>query len=373
MPGMTVGDSSLRAAPALAVCIAALLVAGCGAGGKGGAETSRASSSTVSPCHWVTQPMWSPDGTQIVYYGRRWPPLKNRNPIYILHALCTMGGDGTNMQPVRYTTCGGKHCPSDPSDPGLIAWTQFGILYQSGGGVFRIVPGNKPQQIARPSAVSYVTNPAGTRLAAAPYYDSCDTCAGPLTIYDAQTGAVVGKVGGKKLSNVDPSLSPDGSSVAFGRFTSNQTGKSLGIWAANTNGRSLRQLVKVGLYPLWSPTRAKVAYQVQGGSLHLVSAAGGKSRTLVPGRVENVFGWSPNGRYVAFAQAGRNGSKLAVVNVATRKVRTLLRLNDSPTASWAPDSLHLVVNSLPPGAKCGPTYRVSLTGSTPVKIASCTR
>lgn len=317
--------------------------------------------------------MWSPDGTQIVYYGRRWPPLKKRNPIYIVHALCTMGGDGTNVQPLRYTTCGGKHCPEAP---GLIAWTQFGILYQSGGAVFRIVPGNQPQQIARPSAVSYATNPAGTRLAAASYDDSCDTCAGPLTIYDAKSGAVVGKVGGKKLSNVDPSLSPDGSSVAFGRFTSNRTGKSLGIWAASTNGSSLRRLVKVGLHPLWSPTSAKVAYLVQGrvsSSLHLASAAGGKNRTLVPGRVGNVFGWSPNGRYVAFAQAGRNGAgKLAVVNVATRKVRTLLRLNFSPTASWAPDSLHLVVNSVPRNAKCGPTYRVSLTGSAPIKIASCT-
>lgn len=317
--------------------------------------------------------MWSPDGTQIVYAGRRWPPVKNRNPIYSLHALCTMGGDGTNMQPVRYTTCGGKHCPEDA---GLIAWRQFGILYQSGGGVFRIVPGNKPQRIARPSAVSYVTNPAGTRLAAAPYYDSCDTCAGPLTIYNAQTGAVVGKVGGKKLNNVDPSLSPDGSSVAFGRFTSNQTGKSLGIWAANTNGRSLRQLVKVGLQPLWSPASAKVAYTVQGrtsSSLHLVSASGGKSRTLVPGKVENVFGWSLNGRYIAFELAGRNGTgKLAVVNVATRKVRTLLHLNYAPSVSWAPDSLQLVANSVARSAKCGPTYRVSLTGSAPVKIASCT-
>jgi len=348
--------------------IATTVVLACVAAACGGAA-----SSTVSPCGWVSQPMWSPDGTQIVYYGRRWPAPKTSGSINILHALCTMRGNGTNVQPVRYTTCSGDHCPEAP---GLIAWTQFGILYQSGGGVFRIVPGNKPQQIARPSAVSYVTNPAGTRLAAAPYYDSCDTCAGPLTIYSAQTGAVVGKVGGKKLNNVDPSLSPDGSSVAFGRFTSNQTGKSLGIWAANADGSSLRQLVKVGLYPLWSPTSAKVAYLVQGrmsSSLHLASAVGGNGRTLVSSRVENVFGWSPNGRYVAFAQAGRNGaSKLAVVNVATRKVRTLLRLNASPTASWAPDSLNLVVNSLPHNAKCGPTYRVSLTGSAPVKIASST-
>jgi hypothetical protein len=330
-----------------------------------------AASSTVSPCRWVSQPMWSPDGTQIVYYGRRWPPVKNRNPAYILHALCTMRGDGTDVQPVRYTTCGGKQCPEPP---GLIAWTQFGILYQSGGAVFRLVPGNKPQKMASPSAVGYVTNPAGTRLAASRYDDSCDTCAGPLTIYAVPTGAVVGKVGGKKLSNVDPTLSPDGSSVAFGRFTSNATGKSLGIWAANTDGSSLRQLVKVGGYPLWSPTSAKVAYLLQ-GSLHLVSAAGGTSRTLVPGKVENVFGWSPNGRYVAFAEANRTGAgKLTVVDVATRKVRALLRLSASPTAataSWAPDSLHLVVSSLPE-ARCSPTYRVSLTGAAPAKIASCT-
>jgi hypothetical protein len=348
--------------------IATTVVLACVAAACGGAA-----SSTVSPCRWVSQLMWSPDGTQIVYYGRRWPAPKASSSINILHALCTMRRDGTNVQPVRYTTCSGDHCPEAP---GLIAWTQFGILYQSGGGVFRILPGNKPQQIARPSAVSIVTNPAGTRLAAASYDDSCDSCAGPLTIYDAQSGAVVGKVGGKKLSNVDPSLSPDGLSVAFGRFTSNRTGKSLGIWAANTDGSSLRQLVKVGLYPLWSPTSAKVAYLVQGrmsSSLHLASAVGGNGRTLVSSRVENLFGWSPNGRYVAFAQAGRNGaSKLAVVNVATRKVRTLLRLNFSPTASWAPDSLHLVVNSVPRNAKCGPTYRVSLTGSAQVKIASCT-
>jgi hypothetical protein len=35
---MTARDSSLRAAPALAVCVAALLVAGCGGGGKGNAR-----------------------------------------------------------------------------------------------------------------------------------------------------------------------------------------------------------------------------------------------------------------------------------------------------------------------------------------------
>jgi hypothetical protein len=56
--------------------IATTVVLACVAAACGGAA-----SSTVSPCRWVSQPMWSPDGTQIVYYERRWPPLKKRNPI----------------------------------------------------------------------------------------------------------------------------------------------------------------------------------------------------------------------------------------------------------------------------------------------------
>jgi hypothetical protein len=44
--GMTVRDSSLRAASALAVCAAVLLVAGCGGGGKGGAKVLGGSNNT---------------------------------------------------------------------------------------------------------------------------------------------------------------------------------------------------------------------------------------------------------------------------------------------------------------------------------------
>src|ERR1700751_757993 len=46
VPGMNVRDSSLRAAPALAVCAAVLLVAGCGGGGKGGAKVLGGSNNT---------------------------------------------------------------------------------------------------------------------------------------------------------------------------------------------------------------------------------------------------------------------------------------------------------------------------------------
>jgi hypothetical protein len=316
----------------------------------------------------VSQPTWSPDGEQIAYYGTRWPPPSHphRNPNDILQALCTADADGTSAQPVRYTVCS-ERCP-DPPYP--VRWLQSGILYLQGGDIVRIVPGSKPRTIARIGAVSFVTNPAGTRIAAEKYYPSCLTCAAPVTILDARTGAVVGTAGGKKLDNVDPSLSPDGASVAFDRAASNDSGKTFGIWTATTNGGHLRQLAKVGREPLWSPTAPRIAYVAPAGTsteLRLISAGGGTSRALAR-NVLSVFGWSPDGKSIAF-ESGTG--RLTVVDVATGKLRSLLRLHYAPTAAWAPDSSELVANSVPKSQKCWSTWRVPANGSRPTLISTC--
>src|SRR5258708_19725277 len=68
------------------------------------AATSRASSTSSSPCRQVSQPIWSPDGSQIAYYGRRWPPPTGHpNPNDILRALCPANAAGPSPQPLRYT------------------------------------------------------------------------------------------------------------------------------------------------------------------------------------------------------------------------------------------------------------------------------
>src|SRR5438552_18619180 len=117
------------------------------------AATSRASSTSISPCRQVSLPTWSPDGTEIAFYGRRWtPPTGHRNPNDILQALCTANADGTHAQPLRYTVCS-ERC-ADP--PYQIAWLQSGILYLRDGDLLRIVPGSKPQKIAPINDVSVV-------------------------------------------------------------------------------------------------------------------------------------------------------------------------------------------------------------------------
>jgi hypothetical protein len=268
---------------------------------------------------------------------------------------------------VKYTVCTGKKCPEPPT---LIAWAPGAILYTSGGSLYRLLPGSKPQKIANPEAVAYVANAAGTRIAAQKFYPGCTGCAAPVTIYNAQSGAVVGTAGGTKYESDSPTLSADGTQVAFVRDASNDSGKTFGIWTATAHGGDLQRLVKVGQSPFWSPMDNTVAYLVPAGNssaLHVIAAGGGKSRTLVAKGVQTIFGWSPDGNSLAIESRGA----LKVVDASTGKVRTLLKLRFSPNAVWAPDSTELLATTTATAKSCPALYRVPADGSPPTKISSC--
>lgn len=128
------------------------------------ATSHGASSTSISPCRQVSVPTWSPDGQQIAFYGRRWPPpaTQHRNPNDILQAFCVAGADGANAQSLRYTVCN-SNCPDLPYQIEWLAPNE--LLALRDGEILRIVPGSKPKRIARITDFSFVTNPTGTRLA----------------------------------------------------------------------------------------------------------------------------------------------------------------------------------------------------------------
>ena len=354
---------------ALAIAIAV----GCGA-------SAASSTAAVSPCGTANAPAWSPDGTQIAWFGYRWPRPSNGHAVgsyNILRAFCVSNADGTNLHQLARTVCS-ERCPNNLGDPpGQLDWVSPSLLvYGSDDGVHTISVGQKPRLLTRAGPEPYSLDAKGDRVATAKVAFGCTGCAGPVTIRSVPSGAVVGVVGGTKLNNDEPSLSPDGTQVVFTRSSGKNAGLNPSIWTAAADGSHLRRLERQGSNPLWSPAGNLIAYLAPGAARsawRVVSPQGGTSRTLLRNGSATAFGWSPNGRWIAFPDSK---GRLAVVDVTTGKVRTLLKLKlpyGSSSVAWSPDSQQLLVSWRPPAHSSCPSglWRVPLGGAKPQLVHGC--
>ena len=344
-----------------------------------GGGAVKAESKSVSPCGTASFPSYSPDGTQIAWYGKRWP-LPNLHhssgSIKVLRAICVSDANGQNIHPLAHTTCSEKCSPELSDPPGQLYWVASGILYGGDAGVFMIPTGQKPKLVGRTPPQAFSTDSAGDRVAAGAVAACTNKgCAGSVKILSVPSGAVIGKAGGSKVVNNSPSLSPDGTQVVFARFPASDSGKNLGIWTAAADGSHLKRLVRSGDDPLWSPAGNRIAY-LSGPLepvLRVVPADGGASTTLVRKGVANVFSWSPNGGYLAFVDTKQ---RLSVVNVATKKVRRLLRLHvpyGASSIAWSPDSSQLLVVWKAPVHSGCPSglWRVPVVAGKPRLVHGC--
>jgi WD40 repeat protein len=359
-------------AAVLGSALAIAVALGCGAAG-------RAAAKSVSPCGTPNAPAWSPDGTQIAWFGYRWPRPANGHATgayNILRAFCTSATDGTQLHPLPQATCA-ERCSNLLGDPpDQLNWVAPNLLvYGSDDGIYTISVGHKAKLLAREGPDPYAIAAGGDRVASG-MSAGCTSCPGPVKIFSVMSGAVVGVVGGSKLSNIEPSLSPDGTQVALARLAATDSGRP-GVWTANADGSHLHLLEKAGSDPLWSPTGNLIAYAAPTGqgqsALRVVAPQGGASRTLLR-RYPEVFGWSPDGKYIAFADGK---GRLAVVNIATGKVRTLLTPKPHfalDSAAWSPDSQQLLTlaSRAPTKSTCPSSlWRVPVEGAEAHLVHTC--
>src|SRR4029079_17143664 len=231
---------------ALAIAVAVGCASGAGAAPK-----------VVSPCGTAGLPAWSPDGTQIAWYGHRWPRPNTHHGggDIVLRAICVSDADGKHVHKVSHTVCSERCFRSMSDPPDQLYWLKPSLLLYGNDFGIGAIPGvQSPKLLGKRPPERFSVDSAGDRVSAGAVSSCTSTgCAGPVKILGVPSGAVAGAVGGPKVINTEPSLSPDGTQVVFARFPANDSGKRLGIWTASADGSHLKRLVRGGSNPLWSP------------------------------------------------------------------------------------------------------------------------
>ena len=259
-----------------------------------GAERQLAADAAV-----LFTPSWAPDGTAVAY-------------VAVDGAVTRLMAGGRNVADA-----------SEDVHPFRTSWTSAGeLLYTADGGVKRRAAAGGP---ARP--VPFSADVAFTRAAFTPARRAFPP-EGPQPV----------------LGLMHPTISPDGSTVAFGALGD--------LWLVSTRAgdgvpRRVTSDVFVETNPVWSPDGKTLAFSSdRDGAVALWArdlASGVDRRIAADGTTAS---WSPDGTQLAYLDSG---SQLRVVQVANREQRQVHgRLFEPGRPSWSPDGRAVVMSALRP-------------------------
>jgi Tol biopolymer transport system component len=307
---------------------------------------------TLAPSGTELMPAWSPDGNRIAWTAA--PLADHVSPPG--WQIWTARSDGSGARKVA----GGSVALSEGVDQ--LDWVDRGTFAFLGNySVYLQRLGRKATLVARVEDDPFSRDATGRRFAYSASTCGQGHCPTQIVVFDRKTRKRV-TIGGPKSFFFQPSLSPDGSHVVFTA--------PAGLTVARTDGTRMRRIAS-GSCAFWSPTGARILYLGSGGSLRVVSPRGGRSVVLIGrgvacGYAPFRFGWSPDGKRVAVL-----GTRLSVVDVATRRAHVLTAFSDVTGFAWSPDSSQLLVSARRTPTDCSSLWRVDADGANARLVVRC--
>ncbi|MCA1566087.1 MAG: hypothetical protein LC803_10715 [Acidobacteria bacterium] len=161
-------------------------------------------------------------------------------------------------------------------------------------------------------------------------------------------GGQYGPVGNTTIQGFQPSFSPDGKQIVFGRRAG--TGSNTAIMVINDDGTNLRQITATGVQdsgPTWSPDGTKIAFQTNRTGLRQIFTMNpdGSNQTRISDGLSNdtLPAWSPDGTKIAFTKTPLGLNMTSDVWLFNPDGSGQMPLTLTPTSNdtfptWSPDS-----------------------------------
>lgn len=192
-------------------------------------------------------------------------------------------------------------------------------------------------------------SPDAAKIAFYVHYDKTHTWS--IFVMDADGRNIKRLTDKKGVRDHNPSWSPDGKHIVFGRETS----LSSEIWRMNSDGSDLRKYVSVvGGGPKWSPDGTRIAFHSSRdgkAEIYVMNTDGSNQRRLTNNEADDWWpSWSPDGTQIVF-QSDRDGNyEIYKMNAdGTNPIRLTINPTEDAEPSWSPDAEKIAFSSFRDG------------------------